>query len=275
MLSYLQQLLAELYRSRNDSLNLVLWRDSDPDHPSSYRFTPIVLLLFWLLTILGGSFLLGLVLYVTPIGERVFNRGDEVLRAQVVTLGQRVLSIQDSLDNRDAQLDNIKQILYDGQDTLFNVARPIAIPDSSPVVDRRATVYQPMGAVSQAAIRFPIRFPIRGTLTQRFRPEAGHFGVYLSVTTGDPFYVVADGAVISAEWTLMYGFVIKVQHAEGYISIYKHTDRPLRNEGELVRQGDLIGFISNTGILSSGPHLHLELWKDGVPLDPEFYFTQR
>ena len=95
MLSYLQQLLAELYRSRNDSLNLVLWRDSDPDHPSSYRFTPIVLLLFWLLTILGCSFLLGLVLYVTPIGERVFNRGDEVLRAQVVTMGQRVLSIQD------------------------------------------------------------------------------------------------------------------------------------------------------------------------------------
>jgi len=275
MLSYLQQLLAELYRSRNDSLNLVLWRDSDPDHPSSYRFTPIVLLLFWLLTILGGSLLLGLVLYVTPIGERVFNREDDALRAQVISLGQRILSIQDSLDNRDAQLDNIKQILYDGQDTLFKVSRPIAVPDSAPLVDRRATVYQPMGGFSQAAIRFPIRFPNRGTLTQRFRPEAGHFGVDLSATTGDPFFVVADGAVISAEWTLMFGFVIKVQHAEGYISIYKHTDRPLRNEGELVRQGDLLGFISNTGILSSGPHLHLELWKDGVPLDPEFYFTQR
>jgi hypothetical protein len=275
MLSYLQQLLAELYRSRNDSLNLVLWRDSDPDHPSSYRFTPIVLLLFWLLTILGGSFLLGIVLYVTPIGERVFNREDEALRAEVVTLGQRILSIQDSLDNRDAQLDNIKQILYDGQDTLFNVNRPIAVPDTAPVVDRPTAVYQRTGGLSQAAIRFPIRFPIRGMLTQRFRPEAGHFGVDLSATTGDPFYVVADGAVISAEWTLMYGFVIKVQHAEGYLSIYKHTDRPLRNEGELVRQGDLLGFISNTGILSSGPHLHIELWKDGVPLDPEFYFTKR
>lgn len=275
MLSYLRQLLAQLYRMRNDSLNLVMWRDSDPDHPTSYRFTPIVLLLFWLFTIGAGSFLVGIVFYVTPMGERIFNREDEALRGEIIALGQRILAIQDSLDNRDAQLDNIKQILYDGRDTTFQVPRPALFSDSIPVVETRPTVYRPAAAESPAAIRFPIRYPMRGPLTQRFRPEAGHFGVDISGTAGDPFYAVADGAVISTEWTLQYGFVIKVQHAEGYISIYKHTDRPLRNEGELVRQGDLLGFISNSGIISTGPHLHIELWKDGTPLDPEFYFTQR
>lgn len=273
MLSYLRHLIGLLYRLRNDNLNLVIWRDSDPDHPSSYRFTPIVLILFWLLTIAGGTFLTGVVFYVTPLGDRIFNREDETLRAEIVALGQRVLAIQDSLDNRDAQLDNIKEILYEGRDTTFQVGRPASLSDTSTTFV--PTVYRPSASGSGSAIRFPIRYPLRGTLTQRFRPEANHFGVDIAATTGDPIYAVADGAVFSSEWTIQYGFVVKIQHADGYITVFKHVDRPIRSEGEVVRQGDLIGFVSNSGIMTTGPHLHIELWKDGTPLDPEFYFTQR
>ncbi len=257
-------------------MNLVIWRDSDPDHPSSFRFAPFLLILFWLLTIAVGTFIVGVFLYVTPIGDQIFNREDEHLRAELVALSQRVLAIQDSLDTRDAQLDNIKQILYDGSDTTFVINRVILFDEDSlpATIEVTPTVYRPMGNIN-TTLAFPLRFPVKGTLSQSFKPQSGHFGIDLSATTGDPIYASADGAIISSEWTLNFGYVIKIQHADGYLSVLKHADRPVYSEGKIVRKGDLLGFISNTGIISTGPHLHIELWKDGVPLDPEFYFTQR
>ncbi len=272
----LKHLLKLLYQFRHDNLNLVLWRDSDPDHPSSYRFAPIILLVFWLFTLAGGTFFLGLVLYITPLGDRIFNREDQAIREEIIALGRKVMAIQDSLDMRDAQLDNIKQILYEGKDTTFVISRAEGIgADTLPRMTQVATAPARAKTMASTTLSFPLRFPTRGTISQGFKPDQRHFGIDISSTTGESVYASADGVIISQEWTMNYGFVITLQHADGYISILKHADRPLKTEGAVVRKGDLIGFIANTGIISTGPHLHVELWKDGVPLDPEFYYTKR
>jgi len=129
--------------------------------------------------------------------------------------------------------------------------------------------------VATSSMSFPLRLPLRGRQTRGFEPDQGHFGVDVSTNRGESVYASADGAILSSEWTMNYGYVVNIQHAEGYVSVLKHMDRPLKTEGSVVRRGDLIGFVSNTGIISSGPHLHIELWKDGVPLNPDLYFTQR
>jgi murein DD-endopeptidase MepM/ murein hydrolase activator NlpD len=272
----LKHLLKLLYQFRHDNVNLVLWRDSDPDHPSSYSFAPIIFLVLWLFTLAGGSLAIGFVLYITPLGDRIFNREDEGLRAEIVALGQRVMAIQDSLDMRDAQLDNIKQVLYEGTDTTFVINRMTGIvPDTQTVPVAVATVAKPARTVISSSLSFPLRLPLRGRQTRGFEPDQGHFGVDVSSTSGESVYASADGAVLSSEWTLNYGYVVKIQHAEGYVSVLKHMDRPLKPEGSVVRRGDLMGFVSNSGIISTGPHVHVELWKDGVPLNPDLYFTQR
>ena len=77
-----------------------------------------------------------------------------------------------------------------------------------------------------------------------------------------------DGTVILAEWTTETGYVVIIKHEQNLISVYKHNESLAVNQGDLVVSGEVISFAGSTGILSTGPHLHLELWSDGYPINP-------
>ena len=79
---------------------------------------------------------------------------------------------------------------------------------------------------------------------------------------------VGDGYVTFADWTQAGGYTIAVQHAGGYLSIYKHNARLLKRAGERVRSREVVALSGNTGEITSGPHLHFELWRDGLAQDP-------
>jgi murein DD-endopeptidase MepM/ murein hydrolase activator NlpD len=81
------------------------------------------------------------------------------------------------------------------------------------------------------------------------------------------------GTVIMATWTLETGWVIQIQHEHNLISIYKHNAELLKRVGDYVEVGEAIAIIGNSGELTTGPHLHFELWYNGIPLDPEDYIT--
>ena len=87
----------------------------------------------------------------------------------------------------------------------------------------------------------------------------------------EPVKSVADGIVVFASWTLDGGHVIGVQHKGGLISVYKHNSELLKNVGNFVTGGEIIAIIGNSGELTSGPHLHFELWHNGSPVNPEEY----
>ena len=78
----------------------------------------------------------------------------------------------------------------------------------------------------------------------------------------------ADGTVIFSEWTAQTGYVIIIEHTNNLISVYKHNSVLTKEQGELVKAGEVIAAAGNTGELSTGPHLHFELWSDGYPIDP-------
>ena len=82
---------------------------------------------------------------------------------------------------------------------------------------------------------------------------------------------VLQGTVIFSGWTLETGYVIYLQHSNNLISVYKHNAELLKNAGDVINAGEAIAIIGNTGELSSGPHLHFELWYEGSPLNPEEY----
>ncbi len=278
MLGLFRSLLGFLIQLRHDSLNFVVWRDSDPDHPKSFRFTPIWFVALYLITLGFGVGVIGTILYVTPLGDRIYNREDEAIREEIVALGGRLLALQDTIDMRDAQLDNIKQVLYDASDTTIVLPSALEKVPSIPVGAAEPVPASPaQGGVrtETSALTFPIRYPVDGVLSRPYEPANGHFGVDLSAPVGTPFYAVADGVLMSAEFTLAYGTIIHVQHGQGFVSVYKHADRSAREAGYRVRRGDLLGYVSDSGIVSTGPHIHIELWKDGTPLDPRAYFINR
>ena len=79
--------------------------------------------------------------------------------------------------------------------------------------------------------------------------------------------------MISSTWSLEYGYVIQIQHESNLISAYKHNSELLKKTGSIVKAGEPIAIIGNSGELTTGPHLHFELWHSGKALDPEEYIN--
>ena len=115
--------------------------------------------------------------------------------------------------------------------------------------------------------------PVLGEITQKFNYKEEHFAIDIAVDTGTPIKAVSDGRVVLSEWTMETGHVIIVDHGDMLLSVYKHNSSLLKNQNELVTAGEVIALSGNQGTLTTGPHLHFELWKNGVPIDPEEFFN--
>jgi len=115
--------------------------------------------------------------------------------------------------------------------------------------------------------------PIEGIISDKFNARTQHFGIDVVAKQNEPVKSVADGTVLTASWTLDAGYVVAIQHQSNLISIYKHNSDLLKEVGNFVSAGEIISIIGNTGELTSGPHLHFELWYNGNPVDPEEFVT--
>ena len=115
--------------------------------------------------------------------------------------------------------------------------------------------------------------PISGIITSRFDLSEEHYGVDVVAKTDEPVKCIADGSVIMADWTQSSGNIIAVQHRGNLISVYKHNAALLKKVGSFVSAGEIIAIIGNTGELTTGPHLHFELWYNGNPVNPEDFVS--
>ena len=115
--------------------------------------------------------------------------------------------------------------------------------------------------------------PLSGFISSAFDPQSDHFGVDVVSKKDEPIKVIADGTIVFASWTQDAGNVIAIQHQGNLISVYKHNSALMKNVGDFVSAGDIIAIIGNTGELSSGPHLHLELWYNGNAVNLEEFIS--
>ena len=115
---------------------------------------------------------------------------------------------------------------------------------------------------------FVLFSPVNGTISEKYNIEDKHFAVDVVVPTNTPVKATADGTVIFAEWTVETGYVIILKHNQELVSIYKHNGAITKEQGDLVKAGEVIAMSGNTGEFSTGPHLHFELWSKGYPVNP-------
>ncbi len=115
--------------------------------------------------------------------------------------------------------------------------------------------------------------PVTGRITETYNAKIKHYAVDIVTVKDKPVKTVADGTVIFSEWTASTGYVLIIEHSFGLISVYKHNAELLKTQGDLVKSGEVIAITGNTGELSTGPHLHFELWVDGYPVNPQDYIT--
>lgn len=114
--------------------------------------------------------------------------------------------------------------------------------------------------------------PVTGYISRDFNTDKGHFGMDFVVKTGTPVVSAANGYVVFSGYTIKDGYMIMIAHPDDLVTIYKHCSLLLKKERDRVLQGELIALSGNTGEITTGPHLHFEVWKDGRPVDPKKFF---
>lgn len=126
-------------------------------------------------------------------------------------------------------------------------------------------------SVTNEISRMHFFLPVKGIVSNHFDSSSGHFGVDLVSNPNARISSVLNGTVIISDWTLETGYIIAIQHENNLISMYKHNAELLKKIGDKVNAGEAIAIIGNSGELSTGPHLHFELWYNGIALDPQKY----
>ncbi len=115
--------------------------------------------------------------------------------------------------------------------------------------------------------------PLQGIVSSPYDLSIDHYGIDIVAKTNEPVKSIADGTVILSSWTQEGGYVIAIQHRANLISVVRHNSALLKKVGNFVNAGEVISIIGNSGELTSGPHVHLEIWYNGNPVDPEEFIT--
>lgn len=205
----------------------------------------------------------------------------------------RADSLEENLKNKDLYLYNLKNIM-DGKEV---VAKLPEKPDSSTnkysnisfskskedsmlrvEVEKQdkysiAASDNSTGSTISSISSFLFFTPLKGMITNNFNPEEDHFGIDIVAAKDEAIKATLDGSVIFSEWILKTGYTIAIQHEGNLISVYKHNSALLKKEGDDVKAGEVVAIIGETGELSSGPHLHFELWYNGTPVNPRDYMV--
>ncbi|MFZ5624330.1 MAG: M23 family metallopeptidase [Gemmatimonadota bacterium] len=219
-------------------------------------------------TVLAAALLLGLALYLPIVraAARVPSLEREVARLEAERAKvQELAAALDSVESRYAQLR--KLIGADIVPDPALLAPPLAV---APAIRARVAGWP---AYEQGPSR-PTHWPLQeaGYVTRRYgesgdTADGTHPGIDVAIGVGTPVRAAGGGTVVEARSDREYGLMIRLQHPEGYESVYGHLSRLLAEEGQQVNAGEVIGLAGNTGN-SSAPHLHFELRREGKSIDP-------
>ncbi|MBA4250959.1 MAG: hypothetical protein C0425_08040 [Chlorobiaceae bacterium] len=194
--------------------------------------------------------------------DREFSTSEEEM---IHNLNQRVLTLLNELDQLKKSNENLRKAIELADPTLLNNKKDT--PKVGGNVQRVFFDFIEKYFFDSENVIF--HRPMQGFRSRGFEPTKGHFGIDYSAKEGTPIFATTNGYVIFSDYTVDDGFMIILAHAEGYLSFYKHCSQLLKKERDIVTQGEIIALSGNSGYQTSGPHLHFEIWKDGMPIDPE------
>lgn len=229
-----------------------------------------------------------LIIIMTPIRNYLPGYLDVEVRKEIMENALRADSLERMIQIQDLYLRNVTQIMS-GEIELDSIQRIDSLAQTD--VD-----YQiPRSEAEQAYVKdfeqdekynltvldvnashsntFFFYKPVNGMVSSRYQADIRHFGIDIAAKPNESVLATLDGTVVYAGYDPNEGNVIQLQHKNGFISIYKHNETLLKEPGQSVVAGEAIALVGNSGVLSTGPHLHFELWLEGKPVNPEDYIV--
>jgi murein DD-endopeptidase MepM/ murein hydrolase activator NlpD len=270
---------------------LVILDDDTFEEKASLRLSPLNVF------ISVGSLVLFLItstIYIiafTPLREYIPGYSDVNLKRNVYKLTLKADSLERQVQLKDQYLTNIKNVIQgkiypdvskNPKDTTNKYSGISGKPSENDLAFRQEIEEQEKKyslAVTEGTKKkstvgsFFFFVPIKGIVTSSYNQKEGHFGVDVAAQSNEAVKAVMDGTVIFSQWTVKTGYTIQIQHSNNLVSIYKHNAALLKKEGERVLAGEPIAIVGNSGELTTGPHLHFELWYNGTPLNPQEYIN--
>ena len=215
----------------------------------------IAILVFFILS----SLLTAALISFTPLKYLVPGYADITNNRAYVEINEKLQALEIELDAQRTYTNGIKNMLN---------------PSGTKVQDITSMDEESMSIASDVGLpldNFFFHCPLSGEVSSAFDKDKKHFGVDIIAEKDSPVKCILDGVVINADWSAKTGNTISIQHRNNIVSVYKHNSKLLKNTGENVKAGEAIAIIGNTGLHSSGPHVHFELWNMGQPVDPLDY----
>lgn len=273
----------EIKRKLLHKYRLVILNESTFEEKISFKLSRLNVFVTGSLCIIGLIALTTLLIAFTPLREYIPGYSSTKLKKQATDLTYKTDSLVAHLTNTNRYLENIRQVLTgdleNGQVNLDSLREQFKLDPSSvdltPIKEdsilRAEVALEDKYNLFESSARgaeitlFP---PLQGEISQVYDVEQKHYAVDVTAPTDTPVKAVANGTVIFSEWTAATGYVIIIEHKDGLLSVYKHNGSLSKNQGEVVRAGEVIASVGNTGELTTGPHLHFELWSNGSTVNP-------
>jgi len=280
------------YYKLRDKYRLVVMNDITFEERLSFRLTRLnVMILMSIITVILIG-LTTLLIVFTPLREYIPGYTDVTLNRRIYNLQAKTDSMERAFYQKDVFIQNLRNILEGNlvqetiiqQDTLSfrydSIIMEHSVEDSILRADydnqnRFDLHYEGQSVLSENNSYLNISFfkPLEGVVVTQFNLAENHLGIDIVAKQNETVKATMNGTVIFSDWTVETGYVIVIQHQQSYISIYKHNSANFKKTGAYVKAGDPIGIIGETGELSTGPHLHFELWYNGSPINPLNYLT--
>jgi murein DD-endopeptidase MepM/ murein hydrolase activator NlpD len=263
---------------------LVILNDSSFEEKFSFRLSPLNLFLLTFSAAILLIALVSIIIVYTPLRESIPGYTDVSIREDLTKMVLKSDSLENELNQNQKHLDNITAILK-GEEPESNSSDSIISPNITTgnpnqkssedsllreYVEREESFSLDPDNNEKQTIASQILFftPLVGTVTNQFDPTEEHFGIDIVAPKDEAIKATLNGTVIFAEWTVETGYVIQLQHSNNLTSIYKHNSILLKKTGDVVKAGEAIAIVGNSGKLTTGPHLHFEIWRDGIPENP-------
>jgi murein DD-endopeptidase MepM/ murein hydrolase activator NlpD len=242
-------------------------------HKLTVRKITILFAVYTIVVFVLGFFLLNM----TPLRKVAYNNSSLSSKDMKVIdeLNQRMIFLTKQLENLKTTNEQLRYAIMIGDSTLIDSLRTQISDEKESKKNHYGgdissvflTLFLQHKGGEENTIQF--KMPVNGFISRGFNPNTGHMGIDIVVRSGTPIDAAASGYVIFSGYTVDDGYMIILGHQDGYITVYKHCSSLLKKSRDTVIEGEVIALSGNSGEITTGPHLHFEIWKDGKPIDPE------
>lgn len=281
-----------IFRKLFQKHTLIILNEEAQEEEFSFRLNRwnvlVVVALFTFFTVAVTT----LTLLYTPIHDYILpseKQADVIDKQEIIKITDKIIELESKSKANAIYINNLRAIIsgdipmpeIDTTNNQFTTSVDLDDVDLAPTKDdlalreevEREEIFSVNGSTNGSESGGLLFTPLKGIVTSGYSTDENHLAIDIAAQEGEAIKSVAAGTVIFSDWTPDTGYVAVVQHDNGMISIYKHNLTVYKKMGDVVKKGEVISAVGNTGELTTGPHLHFELWINGTPVDPQQYIV--